>query len=301
MAQTNVLLFGGSGQFGTEFQRLAPSDWRIVAPDWSELDIADPAAVARILALGPWALLINAAAYTEVDRAEREIGEAWRANALGPAMLAEASARAGVPIIHLSTDYVFDGIKDGAYCEYDAVAPLGVYGASKEGGEQAIRTGNPRHIILRTAWLVSPHGKNFIKTILRLAAERPLLRVVDDQRGSPTSAADLAATVTAIGQRLVTDPAASTGTYHFVNGGEATWFELARAVLDRAAARGRKVPPIEAIPSREYPTPAKRPANSRLSTSKLQRDFDVIPRLWRQAIEEIVDELVPSQAEQKVK
>ena len=197
--------------------------------------------------------------------------------------------RANVPLIQLSTDYVFDGQKREAYCEDDPVAPLGVYGASKEGGEQAVRTGNPRHLILRTAWVVSPHGVNFVKTMLRLAAERPTIRVVDDQRGCPTSAADVAMALITIAKRLIADPFAPTGTYHFVNAGEASWYEFARAIFAMVAARGRSVPTVEAISSSDYPTPARRPANSRLSSAKLQREFDIVSRPWQIAVEEVVD------------
>lgn len=290
----DVLLTGGSGQVGTEIIRQAPAELNIVAPGRTQLDMADAEAIAALVASRPWAAVINCAAYTAVDKAETEIVAAWRANALGPAALARASAEANIPLIHVSTDYVFDGSKAGFYLETDPVAPIGVYGASKEGGEQAVRTANPRHVILRTAWVVSPHGSNFVKTMLRLAETRSELNVVDDQRGCPTSAADIAATVLAIAERMIEDADAPTGTYHFVNEGEATWCEFARAIFTAAQARGLVPPTVHPIPSSAYPTPARRPANSRLSTEKLRRDYAIAPRPWPAALAEIVAALVPS-------
>ena len=288
-----ILVTGGGGQVGTELRRLAARDKAtVIAPARGELDISDPRAVAAFVASRPWSAVINAAAYTAVDRAESDVAEAWRVNALGPAALASAASQAGVPIIHLSTDYVFDGAKADFYVEDDPVAPLGVYGASKEGGEQAVRTAAPRHVILRTAWVVSPHGGNFIKTMLRLGAERPLLRVVDDQRGCPTSAADIAEAALAIAARLSADPAAPSGTYHFVNEGEATWCGFAREIFAIAGEAGLSVPQVEPIGTADYPTPARRPANSRLSTKKLTRDFAIAPRPWRPAVREIVQALI---------
>lgn len=287
-----ILLTGGAGQLGTELQRLAPSDWRIVAPPRRDLDLARPEQVAAQVGARTWSLVINAAAYTAVDRAEDDVAAAWTANALGPAVLAAESAKLGAPIVHVSTDYVFDGANPAPYVETDPVAPIGVYGASKEAGEQAVRTASPRHVILRTAWVVSPHGANFIKTMFRLAAERPALRVVDDQHGCPTSAADLARAIIALGERLIADPAAPTGTYHFVNSGEATWFELAREAFSLRSAHGLAAPSLAAISTAEYPTRARRPANSRLSTAKLERDYGVVARPWQAAIKEVVDALV---------
>ncbi|KQW70354.1 NAD(P)-dependent oxidoreductase [Phenylobacterium sp. Root77] len=298
-ATTDVLLTGGSGQVGYEVMRQAPDGVNVVAPGRAELDLSDPDAIFAMVASRPWAAVINCAAYTAVDRAESEAVEAWRANALGPATLAQVTAAARIPLIHVSTDYVFDGSKNGFYKESDSVAPLGIYGASKEAGEQAVRTGNPRHVILRTAWVVSPHGTNFIKTMLRLAETRPEIRVVNDQRGCPTSAADIAAVLLRITARLVASPqTAPTGTYHFVNSGEATWFELAQAVFEMAAARGYPVPKVEAITTAEYPTPARRPANSRLDTAKLRSDYAINPRPWRAAVEDIVEALLPAKQEQ---
>ncbi|MCX7585418.1 dTDP-4-dehydrorhamnose reductase [Phenylobacterium sp. 58.2.17] len=297
-ATADVLLTGGSGQVGTEIRRQAPATMNIVAPSSAAMSLGDPDAILAMVASRPWAAVINCGAYTAVDRAESEVVEAWRANALGPAALAQATAAAQIPLIHVSTDYVFDGSRPGAYRESDPVAPLGVYGGSKEAGEQAVRTGNRRHLILRTAWVVSPHGSNFIKTMLRLAQTRPEVRVVDDQRGCPTSAADIAATLLKITGRMIAEPSAPTGTYHFVNAGEATWCELARAVFEMAQARGAPAPRLEAITTAEFPTPARRPANSRLDTAKLQADYGIVPRPWRAAVEDIVEALLPATQEQ---
>lgn len=292
MAYADILLTGGGGQVGTEVRRLAPADWRIAAPGRDTLDMSDPASIAAAVGSQPWNAIINTAAYTAVDKAESDVVAAWKVNALGPAALAAALAGAATPLVHLSTDYVFDGQKDGAYVESDPVAPMSVYGASKEGGEQAVRTAHPRHVILRTAWVVSPHGGNFVKTMLRLARERPGLRVVDDQYGCPTSATDIAQAVIVIVNRLMQDADAPTGTYHFVNGGEASWCAFAKSIFAAAALQGWPSPTVEAISTADYPTPARRPANSRLSTSKLHADFGVSPRPWRVATEEVVAALV---------
>jgi dTDP-4-dehydrorhamnose reductase len=289
----DILVTGGSGQVGLELQRLQlPSGVVLHAPGRAEFDLESAPAIAQAVAARPWAAVINTAAYTAVDRAESDVVAAWRLNALAPAALATATAAAGIPLVHVSTDFVFDGAKEAPYVEDDAVGPLGVYGASKEGGEQAVRTANPRHVIARTAWVVSPHRANFLKTMLRLGAERPVLRVVADQRGCPTSAADLAAALLAIALRLARDPDAPTGTFHVVNDGEATWHGLAEAIFAKAARRGRARPVVEAIGTADYPTPARRPANSRLSCAKLGAAYGLKLRPWQPAIGDILDELL---------
>ena len=288
-----ILVTGGSGQVGGAVARLAGRDTEIVAPGRDTLDLSDPAALATMVGARPWAAIVNCAAYTAVDKAEGDVVAAWQVNAIAPAALASASAAAGIPILHVSTDYVFSGAKLDAYVEDDAVAPLGVYGASKLGGELAVRSANPRHVILRTAWVVSATGNNFVKTMLRLGAERPHLRVVADQRGCPTSADDIARAILAMLPHLGNGP---YGTYHFVNAGEATWHALAEAVFARAAVHGRQAPSVEPIATGDYPTPAARPANSRLATAKIARDFGISPRDWHEAIDEIVDTLLKEAA-----
>ena len=291
-----VLLTGGGGQVGQAFQRLVAGTYDVVAPSRAILDLCEPDMIATFVEAGSWSLVINAGAYTAVDRAESEPIEAWRVNAVAPAALALATVKAGVPLIQISTDYVFNGMKPSAYLESDPVGPISVYGASKEGGEQAVRTQNPRHVILRTAWVVSPYGQNFIKTMLRLAQDRDQLAVVDDQLGCPTSAADIAGTLVAVADRLMSSTDTPYGTYHFVNSGEATWCELARRVFQRAVRYNQRVPDVRAIPSSDYPTPARRPMNSRLDTAKITQDFGVVPRSWHQAVDQVVDELLKTEA-----
>ncbi|WP_410825806.1 dTDP-4-dehydrorhamnose reductase [Methylobacterium sp. sgz302003] len=289
----HILILGGAGQVGTELRDHAwPADVTLHAPARAALDITDEAAVGAAIAERPYAAIINAAAYTAVDKAESEVGAAWRLNALAPAYLAAATARAGLPLVQVSTDYVFDGTGTGAYAPDAPVRPRSVYGASKAAGEMAVRTANPRHAIVRTAWVVSPHRGNFVKTMLRLAGEREKLTVVDDQRGCPTSAADLAAALAAIALRLADDPAAPSGTYHCVNAGATTWCGFARAIMAGAESRGARGVPVEPIPTSAYPTPAVRPANSELSTETLARDFGVTPRPWPAALDDILDRLI---------
>lgn len=296
MSAGPFLVTGGTGQVGTGIARVAARrGFAIATPGRDVLDLSDPASIDRMVAARDWAGVINCAAYTAVDKAEGDRDRAFAVNAEAPGHLARAAATRGIPIIHVSTDYVFDGAKDGFYGEGDPVAPLGVYGASKEAGEQAVRAGNPRHIILRTAWVVSPWGQNFIKTMLRLGAERDRIGVVADQIGCPTSAEDIADALLTI----ATTADAPWGTYHFVNAGQASWHDLAVAVFDRAKAAGRKTPAtIDAIPTSAYPTPAKRPANSRLATGKVAATFAITPRPWRTAIDAILTELLTEERAQ---
>lgn len=289
----DVLVLGGAGQLGTELRALAwPEGVCVHAPARPELDITDEAAVAGAIAGRDWAAVINAAAYTAVDKAESDVGTAWRLNALAPAHLAAATGSKQIPLVHVSTDYVFDGTGEGAYRPDAAVNPRSVYGASKAAGEMAVRTANPRHAILRTAWVVSPHRGNFVKTMLRLAGERDRLTVVDDQHGCPTSAADLAAACATVALRLARDQAAATGTFHCVNAGDTTWCGFARAIVAGGARRGGRSVPVEGIPTSAYPTPARRPANSRLDTTSLTQSFGIAPRPWQDALEDILDALM---------
>ena len=285
----DILITGGSGQVGTELAGLTwPDDVVVHVPTRAELDLADPASVEAMIASRPWAAVISSGAYTAVDKAETEVRDAWLINAVAPAILARGASKAGIPIVHVSTDYVFDGSQPGFYSETDPVAPLGIYGASKEGGEQAVRTANARHAIVRTAWVVSRHRANFIKTMLRFGAERDEMRVVGDQRGCPTFAGDLAAALQTIVLRMIADEAAPRGTYHFVNAGEASWAEFATAIFAASARHGGKQPKVTTITTAEYPTPARRPANSRLSTARIEADYGVTPRPWPEALEETV-------------
>ena len=289
----DILVLGGAGQVGTELQAHAwPETVTIHAPDRASLDITEQEAVSRILGERDWAAVINTAAYTAVDKAESDVAAAWRLNALAPAILAAETRARGIPIVHVSTDYVFDGTKEGAYRPDAPINPRSVYGASKAAGEMAVRTANPHHAIVRTAWVVSPHRGNFVKTMLRLAGERDKLTVVDDQHGCPTSAADLAAALATIALALANDPEAPTGTVHCVNAGATTWFGFARAIIAGSARRGGRDVPVEGIPTSAYPTPARRPANSELSTESLTAAYGIRPRPWHQALDDILDRLV---------
>jgi len=290
-----ILVTGGNGQLGTELKRYAwPEGWAVTAIDVDDLDLRDTGAITAMMAAQPWAAVISAGAYTAVDKAEDDQLVAWAVNALAPAAFAAACARAGIPIVQVSTDYVFDGAREGAWDVSDPVAPLGVYGASKLGGELAVRTSGARHAIVRTAWVVSAHGSNFIKTMLRVAATNPSLRVVDDQHGSPTAAADLAAALATITMRLVDDPAAPVGTYHFSNAGAVTWAGFAREIFAQSAARGGATAQVIGIPTSEYPTPATRPANSLLSHDAIIRDYGIHPAPWQTSLGAILDELIGS-------
>ena len=291
----DVLVTGGSGQVGGALVALPPeAGFRFVALGRDELDLLKPKSFAQVLASRPWATIINAAAYTAVDKAETDVEAAWRINALAPACLARQAALAGIPLVHVSTDYVFSGASARPYVEDDPVAPLGVYGASKEAGEQGVRTGGGRAVIVRTSWVVSPWRANFLKTMLRLGAERDVLRVVADQQGAPTSAADLASALATIARALVNDPSAPTGTFHFSNAGATTWADFAAEIFVLSAARGGPSARVEPITTTDYPTPARRPAYSLLSTRRIEALYGVSPRPWQAAISDIIDELIPS-------
>ncbi|WP_426011647.1 dTDP-4-dehydrorhamnose reductase [Caulobacter sp. DWR2-3-1b2] len=288
----HILITGGAGQVGRELLAAAwPEGVVLHAPARAELDLSDPASVRAVFAARPFAAVINSGAHTAVDKAETEVAAAFAANAMGPAVLADATREAGIPLIQVSTDYVFDGSKDGFYLETDPVGPLGVYGASKLAGELAVRSGNPRSVVLRTAWVLSIHRANFLKTMLRLAVDRPALRVVEDQVGCPTSAHDIADVLKTLTVAMIANADAPSGVYHFVNAGETSWAGLAREVFALSAAVGGPSASVEGIASCEYPTPARRPSNSRLSTDKLTRDYKIAPRPWQAAVAEIVADL----------
>ncbi|MGQ2989688.1 MAG: dTDP-4-dehydrorhamnose reductase [Brevundimonas sp.] len=293
----HILVTGGGGQLGLE---LVAADWPegvvIHAPGRDALDLSDPVSIRAVFASQPFAAVINSGAWTAVDKAETEVAAAFAANALGPAVLAELAHAADIPLVQVSTDYVFDGSAAGAYQEGDPVAPLGVYGASKLAGELAVRTGAPRSVVLRTAWVLSPHRANFLKTMLRLAADRPTLRVVDDQYGCPTSARDIARAIRTVVLRMIAEPDSPTGIYHFVNEGRTSWAGLAREILRFSGEGGGPTAAVEGITTADYPTPARRPANSTLSTAKLARDYGVVPRPWQEAVAEIVAELHPERS-----
>lgn len=289
----DILVTGAGGQLGIELARAKlPAGYAIHALDRAALDLTDTAAIAAKLAERPWAAVINGAAYTAVDKAESDQVTAWAVNAMAPAAFAQGCATAGIPIVQVSTDYVFAGDKDGAWEVNDPVAPLGVYGASKLGGELAVRTSGARHAIVRTAWVVSAHGNNFVKTMLRVGAARDELGVVDDQRGSPTSAADLATALLTIAVRLVEDEAAPTGTFHFSNAGAVSWAGFATEIFAQSGARGGAVAAVTPIATTDYPTPVRRPANSMLSHDAIRAAYGIEPRAWQAALGDILDELI---------
>lgn len=287
-----ILVTGGEGQVGRELTALAwPDTVELYAPARESLDIAAPESVKRAFEARRYACVINTAAYTAVDKAETETARAFAINAFGPALLAEAARQAGAPIIQVSTDYVFDGSHHDAYGEDHPTAPLGAYGASKLAGELATRSGNAQSVILRTAWVFSQHRTNFLKTMLRLADAQPRLRVVDDQFGCPTSAKDIAKVLQTIALRMIRDQDAPTGVFHFVNAGNTSWAGFAREILKQNYGDEAVAARVEGISTNEYPTPARRPANSRLATMRIQQAYGVEPRPWPSALAEVVTEL----------
>lgn len=292
MSTAPILLFGAGGQLGRELTALAAERGvALVALTRAEGDISNAAAVAAALRAHRPGLVVNAAAYTAVDRAESEKLAAFAVNAEGPAILAEATAGAQVPLLHVSTDYVFDGAKSGPYVETDPVAPLGVYGASKSEGEVCIRALQPRHIILRTAWVYGVHGANFLKTMLRLAGERDVLRVVADQRGCPTATHDLAEAILAARAALLAG-AEPWGTYHFAGQGETSWHGFASVIVAEQARFTGRHPSVEPITTADYPTPARRPANSVLDSSRFAATFGYRALPWQERVREVVEVLL---------
>lgn len=299
-----VLVLGTPGQLGHELMKAAwPAETRLDGVGYPGFDLSRPGAVDEILAAPPSAppsahepeLVVNATAYTAVDKAESEPELAYLINRDGPARMAELTAARGVPLIHVSTDYVFDGTRPGLYREDEPVAPANVYGASKAAGEEAVRQGNPRHIILRTSWVYAVHGQNFVHTMLRLGREREELGVVADQWGAPTAAADLAAAIVTIAGRIAADPATVPwGTYHCTGRGETSWHGFAGhifAALERA--EGRR-PRLKAIATADYPTPARRPLNSRLDGSRLAAAFGIVLPPWQESLDRVLAELLSS-------
>ena len=294
MGDLKVLIAGADGQVARALADTAPATGlHVTALGRPHLDLTDPASINAVLDKERPDVVINAAAYTAVDQAETDEAGAFALNAEGAGQLAAAAARLGAPILHLSTDYVFDGSKPTPYAETVPVAPLGVYGRSKLAGEEAVAAANPRHLIFRTAWVYSPAGKNFAKTMLRVAEARGALSVVHDQVGNPTSAADIAAALWKVAGRITADPSAlRPGTYHMTASGAASWAEFAEEIMRVSAALGGPSASVARITSAEYPTPTRRPANSRLDCTKLSRAFGVILPHWQTSTRACVEELV---------
>ena len=288
-----VLLFGGTGQVGTEIRALASGSVNLVAPGQAEVDLKDAGAIATVVGAAPWDVVINAAAYTDVDRAEREEAAALVLNADAPSHIAIATGSRGIPLIHISTDYVFDGRKGAPYVEQDEVSPLNAYGRSKLAGECAVAGGNPRHIILRTSWVYSQYRKNFVKTILRLAFERDRLSIVADQHGCPTAAGDIARACLDIAARCASERENTRyGVYHFAGAGEATWFQFASAIIEFAGKRIAKPPQLVPIQTIDYPTPATRPLDTRLDCSAIAQKLGIQPRRWDFSLRDTIDGLL---------
>jgi dTDP-4-dehydrorhamnose reductase len=290
----HLLQFGAEGQLGQELTRIAAGDKTIhhTVLSFEQVNFTRPDEITDAVQAAP-ALdaVVNAAAYTAVDRAESEPELAQAINGLAVGRLAEACADRDVPLIHISTDYVYDGAKSSPYVESDATGPLNVYGRTKLAGEDLIRACLPTHVILRTSWIFSAHGANFVKTMLRLGAERDELRIVDDQKGAPTSAADLARAIMTIVPILIAPGEPSRfGTFHFANQGETSWWQFAEEIFRQAPWAGirTRVVPIAAA---DYPTPARRPANSRLDTAKIRDTFGIAPPPWQQSLAAVLADL----------
>jgi dTDP-4-dehydrorhamnose reductase len=293
-----ILLTGKHGQVGFELQRALAPLGEVHAVDYSECDLVNVSAICALVRSFKPDLIVNPAAYTAVDKAESEPTLAHAVNALAPGVLGEEAAKLGAWVVHYSTDYVFDGTKPGAYTEDDLTNPQSVYGRTKRDGEIALQASGVRHLILRTSWVLGAHGRNFAKTILRLALEREQLNIVADQHGVPTSAAllaDVTAQLVRQKQREADDHF-PFGSYHVVPGGETTWCHYARFVVSEALAIGKPLnlspDAIRPIPSSEYPTAAKRPANSRLDTSKLRRTFGLELPNWQSGVQHILQQIL---------
>lgn len=294
-----LLVFGGNGQVGLELLRALAPLGPVVATtrsgklaDGSDCQVADfdaPESLPALLDRLQPSVVVNAAAYTAVDKAEQEPEAAFRANAQAPGVIARWCAAHGVPMVHYSTDYVFNGRGSAPYIESEAMAPLGVYGSSKRDGEEAVRAAGGRHLIFRTAWVYASRGGNFLRTMLRVGADRDELRVVADQVGTPTPAA-LIADVTA---QALQHPGQLSGTWHLTASGQTSWHGFAEAIFAEAVAMGvlAKAPSVQPISSAEYPTPAKRPACSVLDNRKLQQDFGIELPAWQAGLHRVMSEI----------
>lgn len=286
-----ILVTGANGQVGYCLQQqLREQGWDFVALTRTELDISDSVAVNSAVAQYQPDIIINAAAYTAVDKAEQEQALAYAINRDGPANLARAAKDNGAAILHISTDYVFAGDATGTYSENDPTAPQGAYGKSKLEGEEAVATINDKHIILRTAWVFGEHGNNFVKTMIRLGNSRDTLGIVADQEGGPTYAGDIASALLSIAKHYATGNMTPWGTYHYAGLPHISWFGFAQhifAQVEKAALYNKAIPQLNAITTADYPTPAKRPANSKLDCSKLENAFGIAPSDWQSALKNI--------------
>ncbi|MEQ1612724.1 MAG: dTDP-4-dehydrorhamnose reductase [Hyphomicrobiaceae bacterium] len=294
-APLRIALIGAKGQVATSLARVLPaSGFDVTVLARPDFDLTDPQSIAAAIIAAKPDVVINPAAHTAVDRAEDEPDLAFAINRDAAGAIAAAAASVGAVIVHYSTDYVFDGQQSRPYIETDPTGPQGVYGASKLAGEQAVAAANPRHVILRTAWVCSADGANFLKTMLRLAAERPELKVVDDQHGSPTFAADIASATARIATTCATQAAGAPafGVFHLVSQGEVTWCGFARAIMASSKVRGGPSVPVHAITTADFPTKARRPAYSKLDTGKLARVHDIQMPSWQAALDLCLDGMI---------
>lgn len=286
-----ILVVGGNGQVGYCLTKmLADSAWDYLSLARSQLDISDTAAVNKVISEFLPDVVINAAAYTAVDKAEVEPEQAYAINALGVKNLAFATSNIGAVIFHISTDYVFAGDAEQPYREDEVVAPQSIYGMSKLKGEQEAINGNPSHIILRTAWVFGEHGNNFVKTMIRLGRDRDQLSVVGDQFGGPTYAGDIAKALLEMAKQYERERTLPWGIYHFSGFPHVSWFDFAHAIFETAASQkiySKNIPNLSRITTADYPTPAKRPGNSRLNCEKIQKNFDVELSDWQVALKNI--------------
>jgi dTDP-4-dehydrorhamnose reductase len=293
MSEKPILVVGKSGQLARSIRDSAVlRNVPIVAVGRPELDLENGKGIDRAMAAVEPSAIVNAAAYTAVDQAEAEPARAFGVNCNGAALLADAAARSGIPFVQISTDYIFDGSKWSPYREDDVPLPLNVYGASKLASETAVLNACPGATVIRTSWVYSPYGKNFVRTMLRISETHPVVRIVDDQHGTPTSAADLAAAILTIVERLRSakgfeDP----GIYHLAGEGETSWHGFAAAIFASLACRGRRVPGLQAIQTADFPTPARRPKYSCLDSSKAKHVFGVRLPPWRSSLEACLDPL----------
>ena len=283
------LITGAKGQVGHCLTEQLMGKAEILAVDRDELDITDQSAVKKMVEFFKPDVIINAAAHTAVDRAEAEVELSEMINVNGPQYLAEAANEIGAVILHISTDYVFDGTGASEYSEEDKPNPQGVYGRTKLAGEFAVQATNPKHIILRTAWVFGEHGHNFVKTILRLAKERESLGIVGDQFGGPTYAGDIAKALIEMANQILAGKENTFGIYHFTGKPYVSWYEFAKAIFAEAEMQKiiERQPLVNRIATSDYPTPAKRPTNSRLNLEKIDRTFGIQPSDWRTALKNI--------------
>jgi dTDP-4-dehydrorhamnose reductase len=293
-----IAVTGSKGQVATSLIERAGKDVEVVALGRPAFALEDRRVVLGEIEAARPDVVINAAAYTAVDKAESEEDQAVRVNGEGAGHVAEAAARIGAPLLHISTDYVFDGALDRPYREEDPTGPTGAYGRSKLIGEKLVAEHCPDSAILRTAWVYSPFGANFVRTMLRLNETREEVGVVADQRGNPTSALDIADALLAIAQRIRSDSSPSLrGVFHVTGSGEATWADLAEAVFAAAHTCGRRLTRVKRITTAEYPTPARRPANSRLDNGKLRRLYGLALPEWRASVAECSARLIARPSE----